>query len=271
MLLHVLPELRVVIYPLMIWGFWSIVRRQNVFSSGFMLFYVGVDFVMAVAPGALSDAAAPNSDFFRYSKECKLLLSHPATRQESLVCRDSSICNPHPYRHRCGFYSGMALELYPTRSRVIISPCGTAFVHRTDGSGFGETFSWIKQNTRSDDVLATAYDPMYYLYTGRKAVRPWIHHPETYFYPYRAATPDLGAVEEIRDSLNKLGVRFIVVNPLEGYSERVAAAELFANLLRSYDVKPELVFESSDGLHRIYALPPPPAKSPSDPSTPAVF
>ena len=102
---------------------------------------------------------------------------------------------------------------------------------------------------------------MYYLYTGRKAVRPWIHHPETYFYPYRAATPDLGAVEEIRDSLNKLGVRFIVVNPLEGYSERVAAAELFANLLRSYDVKPELVFESSDGLHKIYALPPPPAKS----------
>jgi hypothetical protein len=41
-------------------------------------------------------------------------------------------------------------------------------------SGFGETFSWIKQNTRSADVLATAYDPMYYLYTGRKAVRPWI-------------------------------------------------------------------------------------------------
>ena len=29
---------------------------------------------MAVAPGALSDAAAPNSDYFRYSKECKRLL-----------------------------------------------------------------------------------------------------------------------------------------------------------------------------------------------------
>ena len=165
----------------------------------------------------------------------------------------------------------MALELYPTSTGVNHLALWHGFRHRTVGRGFGETFSWIKQNTRSDDVLATAYDPMYYLYTGRKAVRPWIHHPETYFYPYRAATPDLGAVEEIRDSLNKLGVRFIVVNPLEGYSERVAAAELFANLLRSYECPPELVFESSDGLHRVYALPPPPAKSPSDPSTPAVF
>ncbi len=104
---------------------------------------------------------------------------------EHLVCRDSSICNPHPYRHCCGFNSGMALELYPTRPRGIISPCGHGFRASYGWTGFGETFSWIKQNTRSDDVLATAYDPMYYLYTGRKAVRPWIHRPETYFYPYR--------------------------------------------------------------------------------------
>jgi hypothetical protein len=102
-------------------------------------------------------------------------------------------------------------------------------------SGFGETFSWIKQNTRSADVLATAYDPMYYLYTGRKAVRPWIPSGNL-LYPYRNATPDLGSIEEIRDGLNKLDVRFLVVNPLEGYSERIAAAELFANLLRSYTV-----------------------------------
>ena len=74
---------------------------------------------------------------------------------------------------------------------------------------------------------------MYYLYTGRKAVRPWIHRPETYFYPYGNAKPDLGSIEDIRENLNQLGVRFLVVNPLEGYSERIAAADLFANLLRS--------------------------------------
>jgi hypothetical protein len=137
-------------------------------------------------------------------------------------------------------------------------------------TGFSETFSWVQQNTKTADILATAYDPMYYLYTGRKAVRPWIHRPETYFYPYRNATPDLGSVEEIRDSLEKLGVRFLIVDPLEGYSERIAAAELFAHLIRSYEVPPELVFESSDGLHTIYALLAP-AKKPTRPSTPAVF
>ena len=103
---------------------------------------------------------------------------------------------------------------------------------------------------------------MYYLYTGRKAVRPWIHRPETYFYPYGNASPDLGSVEEIRSHLEELGVRFLIVNPMEGYSERVAVAELFDNLVQSYEVRPELVFESSDGLHRIYALPSPPAKPP---------
>jgi hypothetical protein len=127
--------------------------------------------------------------------------------------------------------------------------------------GFSETFSWIKKNTQKDDVLAAGYDPMYYLYTGRKAVRPWMHRPETYFYPYGNANPDLGSVEEIRKHLDELGVRFLIVNPMEGYSERVAVAELFDNLVRSYEVQPELVFESTDHFHRIYALPPSVGKS----------
>ena len=127
-------------------------------------------------------------------------------------------------------------------------------------TGFSESFSWVKQNTRTDDILATAYDPMYYLYTGRKAVRPWIHRPQTYFYPYGNASPDLGSVEEIKNHLEELGARFLIVNPMEGYSERVAVAELFDNLVQSYEVRPELVFESTDQFHRIYALPRPSGK-----------
>jgi hypothetical protein len=125
-------------------------------------------------------------------------------------------------------------------------------------SGFSETFSWIKKNTQKDDVLAAGYDPMYYLYTGRKAVRPWMHRPETYFYPYGNANPDLGSVEEIRKYLDELGVRFLIVDPMEGYSERVAVAELLDDLVRSYEVQPELVFESTDHFHKIYSLSPRP-------------
>jgi hypothetical protein len=270
MLLHVLPELRAVIYPLMIWGFWSIVRRQNVFSSGFLLFYVVLILSWPWHPARYLMPLLP----------IVILLVFQGAQTATAVIRPcarntwSAALVPFATRIPIGIVvvlTAVWLWSYTQLDRRNHLALWHGFRASYGWSGFGETFSWIKQNTRSDDVLATAYDPMYYLYTGRKAVRPWIHHPETYFYPYRAATPDLGAVEEIRDSLNKLGVRFIVVNPLEGYSERVAAAELFANLLRSYSVEPELVFESSDGLHRIYALPPPPAQKAVRSSTAAVF
>lgn len=210
---------------------------------------------MALAPGPLSDAPCSYSASFVIPRSASRYCHHPATRNESW----SAATVPLVIRIPIGIVVILTtawlwsyIQVDRTNHLTLWAGNGASY----GWTGFGETFSWIKQNTQADDVLATPYDPMYYLYTGRKAVRPWIHRPETYFYPYGNATPDLGSVEDIRDSLNKLGVRFLVVNPLEGYSERIAAAELFANLLRSYSVEPELVFESSDGLHRIYALPP---------------
>jgi hypothetical protein len=53
----------------------------------------------------------------------------------------------------------------------------------TSWQGFSETFQWIRSHTDDKVVLATVYDPMYYLYTGRRAIRPGFHKPQTYFYP----------------------------------------------------------------------------------------
>ena len=258
MFLHVLPELRVVTYPLMIWGFWSILRRQTVFFNGFILFYMVLilswpwhpaRYLMPLLPVVLLS-------LFQGVQAATAIIRPYATKAWSAAII------PFAVRIPIGIVVvliiGMALELCAHSIAINHLALWGGFRTSYGWTGFSETFSWVKQNTRSDDILATAYDPMYYLYTGRKAVRPWIHRPETYFYPYGNAMPDLGSVEEIRDSSEKLGVRFLIVNPLEGYSERIAAAELFANLLRSYEVQPELVFESSDGLHRIYALPHPP-------------
>jgi hypothetical protein len=89
--------------------------------------------------------------------------------------------------------------------------------------GFSETFEWIRSHTDDKAVLATFYDPMYYLYTGRRAIRPGFHKPQTYFYPYGQAVADI---------------------------ER-----LFNELVRSYRNRPELMFISSDSKHRIYVLP----------------
>jgi hypothetical protein len=121
-------------------------------------------------------------------------------------------------------------------------------------AGFEETFAWIRERTPRDAVLATAYDPMYYLYTGRRAIRPALHRPATYFYPYGNAQPDVGTVEEIKPQLAKLQVNYLIIDPMQGYAEGKASLKLFDELVRSYGEKAVNVFTSADGLHRIYRL-----------------
>lgn len=127
--------------------------------------------------------------------------------------------------------------------------------HERHWQGFLETFAWIRDHTAPSDVLATGYDPMYYLYTGRQGVRPWLYRPSTYFYPRGRHVVDLGGVGEIRQELSRLGVRHLIIDPLDGFTEAEAAPALFDTLLGSYPIKPALVFTSSDARHKIYRLP----------------
>jgi hypothetical protein len=120
--------------------------------------------------------------------------------------------------------------------------------------GFEETFAWIRTNTRPDAVLATAYDPMYFLYTGRKAIRPALHRPAKYFYPYGGAQPDVGTAEEIKPQLVKLGAKYLIVDPMDGYAERQATLNLMNYLVESYGEHAQLVFTSADGLHKVFRL-----------------
>jgi hypothetical protein len=122
-------------------------------------------------------------------------------------------------------------------------------------SGFLETFDWIRSHTPNEELLATAYDPMYYLYTGRKAIMPTFHKPETFFYPYRAAKPDVGSVEEIKAEFRRLKVRYVVTNPLDQYGEGKAVETVLAGLLASYSHTPRLVFTSRDEKHKVYEIP----------------
>jgi hypothetical protein len=121
--------------------------------------------------------------------------------------------------------------------------------------GFSETFEWIRNNTDESTILATSYDPMYYLYTGRRSIQPALHKPSTYLYPYGQAVPDVGSPDEIKAELKSLGVRLLIIHPLNGFEEKNDSPRLRAELIRSYRTRPELVFISSDAKHRIYVLP----------------
>jgi hypothetical protein len=120
--------------------------------------------------------------------------------------------------------------------------------------GFEESFAWVRRNTRPDSLLATGYDPMYYLYTDRRAIRPALHRPASYFYPYREATADVGSMGEIKAQLDQLKVDYLIADPLDGYAEGKATLALIDELVAAYGDKARSVFTSTDGKHRIYAI-----------------
>jgi hypothetical protein len=119
--------------------------------------------------------------------------------------------------------------------------------------GFQETFGWVRAHTPVDARLGAIFDPVYFLYTGRQSVRPWIHHPETYFYPYGNAHPFVGTVAEVARELRRLRIDYLVLDPPRDNFE-VAAVRMLRELLALPEVSGSLVFRSSDGKHEIYRL-----------------
>ena len=121
-------------------------------------------------------------------------------------------------------------------------------------AGFEESFAWLREHAAADAVLATAYDPMYYLYTGRRAIRPALHRPASYFYPYGKTKPDVGTVDEIKPQIIKMGVDYLIIDPMAGYAEGQATIKLFESLVQSLGDQAAPVFTSGDGKHKIFRI-----------------
>jgi len=121
-------------------------------------------------------------------------------------------------------------------------------------SGFEETFTWLKQNTPRDALLGSIFDSMYYLYTGREGIRPWIQRPETYFYPYGQAVPSVGDPHTVAKELAFLGIDYLVIDPSGNYPESDAAIALMKQIIALPDVNGRRVFISSDGQHEVFQL-----------------
>jgi hypothetical protein len=75
--------------------------------------------------------------------------------------------------------------------------------------GFERTAAWLRENTPPDAVLASGHDQLYALYTGRRAVRPWLH-PVTLTLPPAHPEP---TGRWLAQQLHSLGVTHLLVDP----------------------------------------------------------
>jgi hypothetical protein len=80
-----------------------------------------------------------------------------------------------------------------------------------------QLLQWVKSNTPKDTVLAGNLDPLYYLITGRKAVRGFSTSP--YELMYGKTSDAIGAREKILQSLKDQGARYWLQTPNSAFAE----------------------------------------------------
>jgi hypothetical protein len=80
--------------------------------------------------------------------------------------------------------------------------------------------TWIARETPEGAIVAGNLDPMYFLYTGRKAIRPY--SPDSYALNYgsgAAAERPLGTVDDFKTRLLSARVDFCIWSPGPGFGE----------------------------------------------------
>lgn len=246
-------RLRIVVLGLLAIGLYPCARRLSIYVRSFLLFYLILILGWPFHPMRYTLPVIPLLLLFVF-RGIHTLEQGGRYLGRGIGPQCLSILLRTPvYLVICLTAAWLASTLQPAHDRWVRGAYGQRLHYAW--SGFVETFAWIRNHTRKEDLLATAYDPMYFLYTGRRAILPMLHKPETYFYPYGRAIPDVGSVEEIKTEFRRLKVRYLVTNPLDQYAEAKALETLIPRLLASYPVQPRLVFTSHDQKHKIYEIP----------------
>jgi len=251
---RIIPGLLLPVGLVLLLGVWRSFNDQSVFFRSYVLLYLALVVAWPFHPARYLIPLVPGIYFFLFrgvqAAEVHLNNLMTSEARKKILCHLARVTFALVVVLHVGWISNYLLRKDGATTRAWFGkrlPAGW--------QGFSETFEWIRNNTDESTILATVYDPMYYLYTGRRSIQPGLHKPATYFYPYGRAVPDVGSPDEIKAELKFLGVGFLVIHPLKDYGKHDAYSKLWAELINSYRNPPELMFTSSDSKHRIYALP----------------
>jgi hypothetical protein len=116
-----------------------------------------------------------------------------------------------------------------------------------DWAELTKLFAAIRQNTPPDAILAANIDPLFYLNTGRKAVRGYVPNGYKTFYQTHSevVTPD-----QLSAALSQDGVSFLALTPDRDFAESPA----FHNSVEALERGGVLVPVEIPGLSRDYRL-----------------
>lgn len=109
---------------------------------------------------------------------------------------------------------------------------------------FREATDWIRENSKKDDVIATTYDALMYLYSGRQSIRPYSVDAAASFYGKKGQT--LGSPEQLLANLKRYHARFLVLTPQPDYVENKTVYRLIDNVAASHEGLLTVVYTCAD-------------------------
>ena len=89
-----------------------------------------------------------------------------------------------------------------------------------DWAEFEQVIGWVESNTSADAILASNLDPLLFLYTGRKAVRPFEANPVELYYARDPEGEALGPPAALARRLGDSGAQFLITTPGTCFREK---------------------------------------------------
>ena len=116
-------------------------------------------------------------------------------------------------------------------NRAMCYPYPTELKDPVSWLSYSSIFHWINIHAQPDDIIASGLDTMTYLYTGRRAFRPFVMNPISLFY--LQDLPPMAIATLIR-ILKDYHPKYLIKTPLPLFSEEKPFSNLVAKLCKEY-------------------------------------
>jgi hypothetical protein len=117
-------------------------------------------------------------------------------------------------------------------------------------SSFLHMFDWIKTNTNTTDIIASPFDSMIFLYTGRRGFRPFIMLPTSLFYG--KSTPAHDTANEFLDILKNNQASYLIHVPMLHFAEEKPYGNIVDEIQREHPGVLRLVYKGDDARFQLF-------------------
>jgi dolichyl-phosphate-mannose-protein mannosyltransferase len=116
---------------------------------------------------------------------------------------------------------------------------------------FHQMLDWVDRNLPADSILVGDFDPAYYLFTGRRAVRLSVQDNMGTYYSAEV-TNDFPHAAELSDWFRRLGACHVISDPMIGGREHIYFSNLIEVLRRTTPGGFRTLYTDRDGAFAIY-------------------